>query len=288
MTKPTYTLSWILPFVRQALKGTSNLEYRTFLPAVWSVLERDHVAGVVRNQQHQMIYGVYQYDEAPSDLRNVTAEAFFYLLRNGYIAPQAPDRSLNTPSLQSKYNVTQRGFEWFNGNEPYPEEAEGYMRHLRERVSNLDSIIEQYITEALTAYERQAFFAAAVMLGAASEKAIYLLAESMLEAFIDEHKKTKLHTVLGRRKLEGLLNLVRDSIQAAFQAKTLAYPQFESSVSHLTSLYEAIRVQRNDAVHPMNATVSQESVRFLIHSFPYALAKTEELRVWFTDHPNSI
>lgn len=288
MTKPEYTLSWILPFVRQALKGTGNLEYHNYLQAVWSVLEKAQVPGVVRNQPHEMFYGVYQYHQAPPELRNVTAEAFFYLFRSGYIAPQAPDSPVNAPNLQFRYNVTQRGIEWFNGNEPYPEEAEGYMKLLRERVSNLDPVIEQYIIEALTAYERRAFFAAAVMLGAASEKAVYLLAESMLGAFIEENRQRKLQSVLDRRKLEGLLNLVRDSIQAAFQAKTLAYPQFESSVTHLTSLYEAIRVQRNDAVHPMNAAVSEESVRFLIQSFPYALGKSEELRAWFNANPKSI
>jgi hypothetical protein len=54
------------------------------------------------------------------------------------------------------------------------------------------------------------------------------------------------------------------------------------------SLFEAIRVQRNNAVHPMNAKVSEESVRILIQSFPYALAKSETLRNWSIANTGSI
>lgn len=31
MTPPLYTLTWILPFVRQALKGSGSLEYRRYV-----------------------------------------------------------------------------------------------------------------------------------------------------------------------------------------------------------------------------------------------------------------
>jgi hypothetical protein len=47
------------------------------------------------------------------------------------------------------------------------------------------------------------------------------------------------------------------------------------------SLFEAIRVQRNDAVHPQNAMVSDLSVRLSYQAFPQTLAKVEELRSWF-------
>ena len=60
--------------------------------------------------------------------------------------------------------------------------SDGYLQFLRARMPQLDSVIEQYVAEAVTAFERQAHFAAAVMLGAASEKALYALADSMLGA----------------------------------------------------------------------------------------------------------
>jgi hypothetical protein len=126
------------------------------------------------------------------------------------------------------------------------------------------------------------------MLGAASEKAIYLLADSMLGAIINLNKRGNLQSTLDGRSLLTLLNLVKSTIEAAAKAKTLPYPQFESSTTHLMSMFEAIRVQRNNAVHPMNALVSEDSVRLLVQSFPYSFGKSEELRAWFNANPNSI
>ncbi len=288
MTKPVYTLPWILPFVRQSLKATSNFEYRNFVQQLWTELEKVQVPGIVRTPPLQMHSGqVFLYDQAPHDLRVLTTEAFFYLFHNGFITPAPPDGYLNHPNFH-RYYVTQRGMEWFKGGEPLPEDVAGYMKFLREHVSSMDTVIEQYVIEALTALERQAYFAAAVMLGAASEKALYLLAESALGAFKDTKKHDKLKALLDRRKLLELFEYVRDTIGDASKAKSLPYSDFEGAATHLMSLYEAIRVQRNDAVHPMNATVSADSVRLLIQSFPYALRKSEEMRAWFTANPKSI
>jgi hypothetical protein len=160
------------------------------------------------------------------------------------------------------------------------------MKFTRQLVPKIDPVIEQYVVEALTAFERQAYFAAAVMLGAASEKAIYLLADSLLGAIADVAKRSKFQSVLDRRKLLVLLELVKHTIQGA--SKALPYHHLESSIPHLMSLFEAIRVQRNDAVHPMNATVSEDSVRLLIQGFPYSLGKSEELRAWFIANPKSL
>lgn len=285
---PTFTISWILPFVRQALKGVGDFRYRDYIYRLWPVLENAQVKGVIRTPPEQNFSNQpFRFDQAPRDLQLAATEAFFYLFRNGYITPAPPDVHLNHPALD-RYFVTERGQAWFNGAEPFPEEAAGYVNFLRQIVPNMDDVIEQYVKEALTAFERQAYFAAAVMLGAASEKALYLLAESMLDAFADAKKRNRLQSTLDRRKLLELFDLVRDSIDDASRAKALPYTQFEGSTTYLMSLFEAIRVQRNDAVHPMNAAVSADSVRLLIQSFPYSLRKSEELREWLANHPKSI
>jgi hypothetical protein len=40
MSQPDYTLEWILPFVRQALKGVSNLDFSHYMQALWMRLEK--------------------------------------------------------------------------------------------------------------------------------------------------------------------------------------------------------------------------------------------------------
>lgn len=288
MTQEAYTLAWILPYVREALKRTSNFEFRTYANALFRKMEDAQVKGVVSFPPGQNIGGqLFQYDGIPFEIRSLVSEAFFYLFRKGYIAPDAPDARLNPPPLHM-FNVTQRGRAWLQGEEPPPEDAERYMKFLRGLVPTLDPVIDQYVVEALTAFEREAFFASAVMLGAASEKELYLLADSVLSALKDVKKQAKVKGLLDRRKLMELFETVRDTVDDAATAKVIPYSVTEGATVHLMSLFEAIRVQRNDAVHPMNAQVSEDSVRHLIQSLPYVLGKSEEIRNWLTINPGSI
>lgn len=101
MEKPAYTLSWILPFVRQALKTTSNFEYRTYANAILFQLEKAQVEGVVRFQLGAYSGGqLFQYDQVPLGVREVIAEAYFHLFHKGYITPNPPDSTLNPPHFQ--------------------------------------------------------------------------------------------------------------------------------------------------------------------------------------------
>jgi hypothetical protein len=288
MAQDTFTLAWILPYVREALKQTSNFEFRTYANALFMQLEQAQVNGVARFPPGSYTGGqTFQYAAMPADLQALVSEAFFHLFHKGYIAPVAPDTQLNLPHLHM-FNVTRRGRAWFQGKEPLPEDAVRYLKFLCDRVPAIDPIIEQYVIEALWAFEREAYFASAVMLGAASEKELYLLAEAVLLALKDPKKHSKLKVLLDRRKLLELFETVRDTIREAVTAKLIPYADSEGSTTYLMSLYEAIRVQRNDAVHPMNAIVSEDSVRLLLQSFPYSLSKSEELRVWFAANPGSI
>jgi sulfur transfer complex TusBCD TusB component (DsrH family) len=281
-------LAWILPYVREALKQTNNFEFRTYANALFQQLEKADVKDVLRFQDGFYPGGqIYQYDRMPYALRALVSEAFFHLFHRGYIAPDAPDSRLNPPPLHM-FIVTERGRVWFQGEEPLPEDSEGYLKFLRGHVLTLDSVIDQYVVEALAAFDRDALFASAVMLGAASEKQLYLLADAVMLALKDARKQAKLKNLLDRRKLFDLFEMVRDTIQDATDAKLIPYTVTEGVTPHLMSLFEAIRVQRNDAVHPMNAKVSEESVRHLIKSLPYALAKGEDVRQWLLANPGTI
>lgn len=63
---------------------------------------------------------------------------------------------------------------------------------------------------------------------------------------------------------------------------------FDGALTHLSSLFEAIRVQRNDAVHPNTAAVNEDSVRLSYDAFPHATEKAETLRAWFGKNPASV
>jgi hypothetical protein len=274
--------------VRQSLRGRGNFSYDGFVWGLWGELEKAGVPGVNRiPYERNYLNQPYDYAQTPHELRSVATEAFYYLFHRGFTIPEPPQSLPGYPS-QATYHLTPRGIAWAASVEPLPEDVDGYMKVLHNLLPNLDSVIEQYISEGLSAFERQTYFAAAVMVGAAAEKGVYLLAESILGAFADVTKMERLRKLIERRKLGDLFHAIERSIHDAYTAKALPYPLFDGAVSHLMSLIEAIKVQRNDAVHPMNATVSEDSVRLSFYAFPHALEKLETLRGWFLANPKSI
>src|SRR5258707_5894138 len=103
------------------------------------------------------------------------------------------------------------------------------------------------------------------MLGAASEKALYLLGNAMLPALKHQKSQQTLQQLLERRQLTKFLEFIRDTIDR--NAKTIA--PSDGAVTQVSAMFDSIRAQRNDAVHPNSAQVSPESVRFLTANFPY-------------------
>jgi hypothetical protein len=282
MPQPPYTVAWILPIVQREVKVRGNFEYRIFAQQLWQGLEKLKVEGVVRTPPERAHIGRL-FQPIPQALQNVAAEAFWFLVRCGYISPVPGDDS-NNLNLHG-YTVTERGLAWFDSSEPLPEDVAGYMKFLHDRVHNMDAVIEQYVAEALIAFERQAYFAAAVMLGAASEKALYLLADAMLGALKSQTSKQKLQDLLKGRTLNPLFTFIRDAFDRNRRTPNIPY---DGAITHLMSMFEAVRTQRNDAVHPTTGQVSADSVRLLMASFPYALSKCEELRAWLVANRQSL
>jgi hypothetical protein len=285
------TLPWMLSLVRSAFRdGPGDLIFNGFLDRLWQEMDKAKIPGVVRATQDQIRRSMprFEFGEAPPRLQELAVEAFFYLIRNGYAVEKYSLPAINITFPRSdQYRWTERGLLWIKGEEPVPEIVEQYLRFLRERVKPLDEIIEQYIVDALKAFERQAYFASAVMLGAASEKALYLLAESMLDSLEDGNERKKLRELLYKdRSILKLLEHVR-KVVSDYPASKIAPPPYEvteAANNYLVTIADAIRVQRNDAVHPEKGSVSEASVRLLLVAFPYALQKIETLRTWFLGH----
>lgn len=280
-------LGSILPFVRSSLKGRGDFSFEAFVEGLWGELEKAGVPGIVKKNQLQGYNGLSYNFDSNGRLCKVATEAFYYLFHGGFIAPQLS----NFPSHAhiSRYVLTSKGLSWAQGVEPLPEDASGYMQLLRRLVPNLDTVIDQYVREGLGSFERQMFFAGAVMIGAAAEKAIYLLADDIVKAQKNGPRKEKLSKVIERRRLVELLDIVGEIVKEVIKLKVIPYSVTEGTeAAHLMSLFQAIRVQRNDAVHPMNAKVSDDSVRLSFQAFPHALQMIEALREWLQANPNAI
>jgi len=82
-------------------------------------------------------------------------------------------------------------------------------------VPNLDDVVREYVVEGLGSFEHDRFRAAAVMIGAASEKALYMLAEKMLDAISTARWKTNFNTALKRRDLAELFEQMKSVLRHA-------------------------------------------------------------------------
>ena len=277
-----YSVASMLPFARTAIRGTSNFDLKQFSECLFSELEKANVPGVVRESPQ----GVYKYNfsdlHCPNKLKYGVIEVFCHLLHRGFIAPEA--QTFPVALNYSRYWKTARGESWAAGGDPVPEDVAGYMHHLTSLVPSIDPVIRQYVQEGLGSFAREMYFSAAVMLGAASEKEIYLLGGSLAGALKDTGARTQFTNQLNGRSLYSLLMSMGKHLAMCKVPRAI----FDGAQNHLTSLFESIRVQRNDAVHPNTANVFPETVRLSYDAFPPALQKAESLRKWFDENPLSI
>jgi len=121
------------------------------------------------------------------------------------------------------------------------------------------------------------------MFGAAAEKAILILLESIAKAETDHKIKSKLEKLVERPNLPEIFASIKDTLDSLVKAKTIPYSVHEGSIEHLLSLFEMIRVQRNDAVHPDIGEVNKTKVFLVIQTFPGALEVTYRLIKWFNE-----
>jgi hypothetical protein len=104
-------------------------------------LEKVQAPGIVRIPPEQSYkLQMYDFSQAPYDLKFSITEAFFYLLHNGFTIPEPPQDLPSNLNQQIRYMLTPRGLEWAAGKEPLPEDVAGYMKLLHELVPNLRSL----------------------------------------------------------------------------------------------------------------------------------------------------
>ena len=146
---------------------------------------------------------------------------------------------------------------------------------------NLDPIISQYVAEGLHCFSQRLFFAAAVMFGAAAEKAVLILLQSITDTTTNAQRRGELANLLDRPRLPSIFESVRDELDRAIRDGTIPYEVHKGSKKHVLSLFETIRVQRNDAVLPQGGQVEKTKGFLTIQSFPAALELAYRLTGWF-------
>jgi len=183
------------------------------------------------------------------------------------------------------FGVTKYGKQWLSSEEePIPEDLNGYLNFLKENIPEIDKVIIEYIKEAINTFKNKYVFASAVMLGAASEKIIYLLTEEIIKVGIDPELEQKIKRALEGRSLKALLDSFLETVEWLISEKRISREIHEGSQHYFSTLFDAIRIQRNDAVHPIAGEVSKDQVRLLLMAFPHACKKAYDILNWLKEN----
>jgi hypothetical protein len=196
-------------------------------------------------------------------------ESYYQLLSLGYIVSLPQGNQAPNPNF---LNITERGKQWVSFAGPVPEDADGFLAALNTLIPTLDPVVKQYVAEAVVTYNRQAWFAAAVMVGAASEMVVYMLADALLNVTGGKDQRA-LEKAIKERNIPNLFEQLNKVLTSHIESDSLPYEIHEGSEPHLMSLFEAIRVQRNEAVHPTVGEVTPTTVRLTLSAFPSACRK---------------
>lgn len=176
--------------------------------------------------------------------------------------------------------LTSFGQDVISQSAPHYYDPEGYITYLKDMAPNLDSVVEQYIFEGLNCFKRQLFFASAVMLGAAAEKAVLLLLEAIAKSLPDPQRKKEAEQLLEGGRLPAIYDKITATLTPLTKKGAIPYSVHEGCIEHLMSLFEMIRVQRNDAVHPVAGPVNRDKVFLSLHTLPVALQLVYKLIGW--------
>lgn len=265
--------------VLEALKANPRTQFRRIMSDVSRLAAHYNVFPTQEEcQDHKIDYHYYREKRLnPIDELNVNQIIWDFIVdRILTIGMDASNQEW--PFLR----LTEFGHSVANQEVPAYYDPEGYVATLESLVPKLDPVIKQYALEGLRCFRQRLFFAAAVMFGAAAEKAVLLLLQSIGNAETDQKRKHDIIDLLERPRLPMIFETIQSRLDKLIKAKVIPYSAHQGSTEHLLSLFEMIRVQRNDAVHPAAGQVNRTKVFLTIQALPSALEVIYRLIEWFT------
>ena len=192
-------------------------------------------------------------------------EAIILLERWGLVVRDCP-YPLNTKGAKNSYMVylTSIGIksDFHDGVLLLVDKPEEIVGALEQKVGDLDEVVRQYYLESLRAYQEGLYISSVICLGAASERAILWLAES-IESFCSKYQQP---IQKRRRNISDLTKYLSGSILSDIFPNDAT---FETELrKRLVLLGDLYRENRNEAGHPKTVDQSwlgEDQEILLIH-----------------------
>ena len=124
------------------------------------------------------------------------------------------------------------------------DDAHEVVNSVKEKIPNLDPVVEQYYLESLRTCQEGFYISSVICLGAASERAINCLAEAVIKR--DASYQADIDS---QRSISALTRYFSQNVNQIF--KSITDPTFRSELrDKLEGMARIYRLNRNDAGHP--------------------------------------
>jgi hypothetical protein len=160
-------------------------------------------------------------------------------------------------------SLSEWGEEYIQAGGPDVYDPDGYLRDLA-RDRPLDDVEQRYLSQASAAFRADLPDAAAVMVGAASEHLLLLLAD----AIVANHGTGSASKVAKARDRPALRLLTEISKYLEPRRANLARPLAESFETTFLGVANVIRASRNDAGHPALGHVDRDQAFVVLRLLP--------------------
>ena len=169
------------------------------------------------------------------------------IFNSGKINIGGADSILKQSLLQMKKEIEAGNF---TPTKMLPFDIERFPELIQERIPSCDPVIISFIREAKDALRADLLLSSAFLLGAASEKAIYLLVDTYADAIRDERHRQAFKERAGKnRMISKKFDEFMQSYKSCKTQPTDPKP-LHDSFTVLTSLFTFYRLTRNEVGHP--------------------------------------
>jgi hypothetical protein len=198
---------------------------------------------------------------------NLMAMAWDWISRGLAYFDMSPRASSNW-SLQ----LSERGTRYIDAEEENPYNDTIWYASLVKKSEGLSEIEKQYAQEAIQAFVNELYVSCHVMIGVASEAVVVRMAKAMARSALIEGRESILKAVNNPRlSIRELFNKMRPELD---KAKTRIPGNLADNMSiWLDSMFDVIRVNRNEAGHPAGSNVGREESVMVLRCFVTYMSK---------------
>lgn len=233
--------------------------YRTYFSDIcWSVAHLAVNKGLIQDPRTGGM-GTY-HNRLSSHGCETISQVLWELVAQGilYVSFPDPNPDPNRSTRSNAFDVTEYGLKVLKAEKPIPHDPDGYLKHLKAEVPDIDDVIFTYISEAVNAYNHRLYLSATTDIGCASEKAFLLLIEAYTNFLPSQKEQEKF-----RERTDGkFVKRQFEEFQKSFggQKGRIDKELLDGIEIVLNGVFELLRQSRNSTGHPTGKAMERENV----------------------------